>query len=244
MLVFYQPIVDLASRTTVRAEALCRFPDTAGAGKAPDNFIQHAEQQGLVKGLTDWVLATTLGFWRRLGPAAPPELAINLSPLNLQEVDLAERVFGALAKSGIESSRLWIEIDERLLSAHDAVSRSNVHKLVDAGIHISVDGFGPSLSPVSHLQLSGLRLEELKIERTLFVGLENDAEKRAKLKTIADVAAESGLELAAKGIEDEAVLEWLHRLGFARMQGYLIAPPMSEADFTAWLARERASTAA
>jgi EAL domain-containing protein (putative c-di-GMP-specific phosphodiesterase class I) len=243
MLVFYQPIVDLASRTTVRAEALCRFPDTAGAAKAPDNFIQHAEQQGLVKGLTDWLLSTTLGFWRRLGPDAPAELAINLSPLNLQEVDLAERIFGALAKSGIESSRLWIEIDERLLTAHDEVSRQNVAKLVDAGIHLSVDGFGPSLSPVSHLQLNSFRLSELKIDRTLFLGLENDAEKRAKLKTIVDVAAESGLELAAKGIEDEATLDWLHRLGFTRMQGYLIAPPMSEDDFQAWLAREKTNAA-
>lgn len=242
VVIFYQPIVDLPARTLVRAEALCRFPASAGL-KTPDDYIKYAEDQGLVRGLTDWVLAQALGCWRKLGAAAPPQLAVNLSPMNLLEVDLAERIFTALAKAGIEASRLWIEIDERLLLAHDAVSRQNIKKLVDAGIHLSIDGFGPSLSAISHLQLPLFPLSELKIDRAYLIDLEEDPEHRAKLKTIADVAAESGLELAAKGIEDESSVEWLARFGFERMQGYLVGAPMGEEDFQAWIARGHSTAA-
>jgi EAL domain-containing protein (putative c-di-GMP-specific phosphodiesterase class I) len=234
--------VDLPARSLVRAEALCRFPASAGL-KTPDDYIKYAEDQGLVQGLTDWVLAQALACWRKLGAAAPPQLAVNLSPKNLLEVDLAERIFTALAKAGIEASRLWVEIDERLLLAHDAVSRQNIKKLVDAGIHLSIDGYGPSLSPVSHLQLSAFPLSELKVDRSFLVGLEQDPERRAKLKTIVDVAADSGLELTAKGIEDESTVEWLTRFGFDRMQGYLVGAPMGEEDFQAWLGRERSTAA-
>jgi EAL domain-containing protein (putative c-di-GMP-specific phosphodiesterase class I) len=243
MVVFYQPIVDLPSRTLVRAEALCRFPESPDLHTA-DDYIGYAEKHGLVKGVTDWVFAQAFSFWRKLGPAAPPQLAVNLSPQNLAEVDLAERIFTALAKAGIEASRLWIEVDERLLSAHDTVSRQNIHKLVDAGVHFSVDGYGPSLSPVSHLQLAATPISELKVDRALFADLETDPEKRKKLKTIVDVAAASGLELAAKGVESESIVDWLNRFGFARMQGYCIAPPLNEEEFTAWLERRHSSTAA
>jgi EAL domain-containing protein (putative c-di-GMP-specific phosphodiesterase class I) len=241
--VFYQPIVDLPARSLVRAEALCRFPASAGL-KTPSDYVRYAEEQGLVQVLTDEVLAQALGFWRRLGSAAPPQLAVNLSPKNLLEFDFAERVFAALAKTGIEASRLWIDIDERLLTAHDTVSRQNIQKLVDARIHLSIDGFDPNLSPVTHLQLRALPLSELKIDRSLLVDLENDPERRAKLKAILDVAAESGLELSAKGIEDEAMVEWLTRFGFVRMQGYLVGAPLSENEFQAWLAQKRPSTVA
>jgi EAL domain-containing protein (putative c-di-GMP-specific phosphodiesterase class I) len=244
MVVFYQPIVDIATRRTVRAEALCRFPVNPDGLRTPDDFISYAEEHGLVRGLTDWLLAQTLAYWKRLGPKAPVELAVNLSPKNLLEVDLAERIFAALAKAGIEASRLWIEIDERLLTAHDTVSRQNVQKLVDAGIHITVDGFGPSLSPVSHIQLSAYPVSELKVDRSMLTDLEIDPAQRARLKTICEVAAESRLQLAAKGIESEATVEWLTRHGFVRMQGYVIAAPMSEEDFSGWLAREERSTAA
>jgi EAL domain-containing protein (putative c-di-GMP-specific phosphodiesterase class I) len=238
MVVFYQPIVELPSRSIVRAEALCRFPETAGL-KTPADYITYAEDQGLVRGLTDLVLAQSLGFWRRLGSHAPAQLAINLSPMNLLEVDLGERIFTALAKTGVEASRLVIEIDERILSAHDDVSRDNIRKLVDAGIHFSMDGFGPSLSPVIHLQLTTLPLSELKVDRDLILDLDNDAERRSKLRTIVDVAETCGLELAAKGVEDEATVAAVTRMGFNRMQGYHVAPPMGEPEFEAWLARQR-----
>jgi EAL domain-containing protein (putative c-di-GMP-specific phosphodiesterase class I) len=240
MVVFYQPIVEVRSRSVVRAEALCRFPETAGL-KTPTDYIVYAEEQGLVRGLTDLVLAHALGFWRRLGPAAPAQLAINLSPQNLLEVDLAERIFTALAKTGIEASRLWVEIDERILTAHDDLSRQNIQKLVDAGVHLSVDGFGPSLSPVIHLQLPTFPLSELKIDRAQLV---DDLERRAKLNTIVEVAETCGLELAAKGVEDEATVETVTRFGFARMQGYYIAPPMGEPEFEAWLAQQRPAVVA
>ena len=243
MIVFYQPIVELPGRELVRAEALCRFPPAAGL-QTPDDYIRHAEKEGLVRGVTDWVMAQALGFWRRLGPAAPKQLAINISPKNLLEADLSERIFTALAKSGIEASRLWLEIDERLLLARDTVSQHNIKKLVDAGVHLGIDSFGPSLSAVSHLQLPTFPLSELKVDRSYFSDLNVVPERRAKLKTIADVAAECGLDLAAKGVEDEATVEWLLHFGYVRMQGYIVAAPMGEAEFQAWLARQRPSTAA
>ncbi|MBC5810156.1 MAG: EAL domain-containing protein [Candidatus Eremiobacteraeota bacterium] len=239
MVVFYQPILDLRSRTVVRGEALCRFPESPPELKNPDDFITYAENHGLVKGLTEWLLATTLSYWKDLGELAPASLSLNFSPQNLLEVDLSDRVLASLERYGIAPSRLWLELDERLLKAHDAVSQANLKNLAAAGVHVAIDGFGPSLSPVSLMDVKSMPITELKLDRALVMGLADDPNARARMKAISDLARDAGAELAAKGIEDEAVVEWLVHYGMARVQGYYVAAPMSADDFRNWLAERR-----
>jgi EAL domain-containing protein (putative c-di-GMP-specific phosphodiesterase class I) len=235
MLINYQPVVDIESRKVVKAEALCRFPESPPGLDNPDDFIKYAERHGIIKGLTEWLLNTTLEYWKTLGPLAPRELAINLSVQNLLEVDLADRVLAALKHFGMEPSRLYLEIDERLLDVHDNSVHANMDKLKSKGVGLAIDGFGPSLSPVSHLEIASLFISELKLDRAMLTNLDENAKNRASMKTIQEIAYDGKIDLAAKGIESEATVEWLKRFGFSRMQGYLIAPPLTPEEFVTWL---------
>jgi len=237
MLVNYQPIVELASRKVVRAEALCRFPDVRPGLESPDEFIKYAEQNGLIQGLTDWLLKTTLDFWEKLGKLAPAELALNLSVQNLDEVDLADRIFASLESHGMQPEQLSLEFDERVVLINDIGPKAILERLSRASVKLTVDGYGPSLSNFSRMELETMPVTELKVDRAIIQDLENDPKSRATVSSIAKIAKEAHLELSAKGVERESTVEWLNRFGFTRMQGFLIAPPMDEAGFTAWLSR-------
>lgn len=241
MLVSYQPIVDLGSRKLVRAEALCRFPDNREGLDTPDDFVKYAEQQGLIKDLTGLLLGTTLDFWKKLGPLAPEGLALNLSVQNLEEVDLAERILESLGQHQMQPGRLSLEFDERVVRGQRPGPRANLEKLSKAGVKITVDGFGPSLSSFSRLELETMPVNELKVDRAIVRDLDSDPNSRAAVKAIAELARDAHLELSASGIERESTVEWLARFGFTRIQGFLIAPAMDDAAFTAWLSRPSAA---
>jgi EAL domain-containing protein (putative c-di-GMP-specific phosphodiesterase class I) len=243
MLVNYQPIVDLASRKVVRAEALCRFPDKRPGLDTPDDFIRYAEQNGLIKGLTGWLLQTTLDFWEKLGKLAPTGLALNLSVQNLDEGDLADRILESLKSHQMRPDQLSLEFDERVVRINDLGPKAILDRLSKAGVKITVDGYGPSLSNFSRLELETMPVNELKVDRTMVQDLETDPNSRASVKAIAEIAHDAHLELSAKGVERESTTEWLGRFGFTRIQGFLIAPPMDEAAFTAWLSRTSPSAA-
>src|ERR1700686_217907 len=241
MLVSYQPIVDLGSRKLVRAEALCRFPDNREGLDTPDDFVKYDEQQGLIKDLTRSLLGTTLDFWKKLGPLAPEGLALNLSVQNLEEVDLADRILESLGRHQMQPGRLSLEFDERVVRGQRPGPRANLEKLSKAGVKITVDGFGPSLSSFSRLELETMPVNELKVDRAIVRDLASDPNSRAAVKAIAELAQGAHLELSASGIERESTVEWLARFGFTRIQGFLIAPAMDEAEFTAWLSRSSAA---
>lgn len=243
MFVNYQPIVDLRSRKLVRVEAFCRFPDNRPGLETPDEFIRYAEQHGLIKGITGWLLETTLSYWQKLGALAPPSLAINLSVQNLVEGDLAERILNRLAQRKIPPQQLTIEVEERLLTINDAVTKTNVMKLTAAGVSLTIDGFGPSLSTFTRLELETLPVAELKVDRKIIGDLETDAKSRALVKAITEIAGDAKIPLSAMGVENESTVDLLEKAGFTRIQGFLIAPPMDEAAFTDWLGRQKPSAA-
>ena len=243
MLVNYQPIVDIRTRQVVKAEAFCRFPESPPGLNSPDGFISYAEEHGLIKGLTSWLFDTTFSYWAGLGSAAPPQLALNLSVENLLEVDLSDQVVRALARHGLDPKQLWFELDERVLDVHDKTSHETMEQLTKAGIRLAVDGFGQSVSPVSHLEIGALPVKELKIDPALVGDMDENTSHRSMLKAVADIARDLDLELAAKGVEREDLFDWLSRAGAVRVQGFAVAAPMDGEAFAAWLAR-RSHTAA
>jgi EAL domain-containing protein (putative c-di-GMP-specific phosphodiesterase class I) len=230
VLVHYQPIVSLRTRRVVRAEALCRFPQSPPGLDTPDGFIPHAERQGLISGLTSWLFETTFAFWRELGADAP-ELALNLSVYNLEEVDLAERLDASLHRHGLDPSRLWLEFDERVIELHDGGSHDVLRQIKSLGVRLSIDGFGPSLSPVSHLQIAALPVSELKLPASFVADVEGEPALRARLHGIQELAAHLNLDLAAKGIERLELAHWLARQGFTRAQGFAFGAPLEAEAF-------------
>jgi EAL domain-containing protein (putative c-di-GMP-specific phosphodiesterase class I) len=238
----YQPIVDIRSRKVVKAEALCRFPDSPPGLDTPDGFIPYAEKNGLMKGLTSWLFSTAFEYWARLGPMAP-ELTLNLSVQNLAEVDLAERMLETARANGLKPTRLWVELGERLFDVHDAASHANLARMAQAGVRIAVDGLGPGLSPVTHLQLADVPVRELKLDRHVTSEIDTDAAQRAKVAGIGEIAKHLSLDLAAKGVERMSIIDQLARAGFVRIQGMAIAPPMDGDAFASYLQRSPAPAA-
>ena len=242
MILNYQPIVDIRSRKVVKAAALCRFPDSPPGLDSPDGFIPYAEQNGLIKGLTSWLFANAFEFWGSLGSYAP-ELSLNLSVQNLQEVDLVERMLETAAKNGVKPTSLWIELDERIFDVHDPVSHGAMAALSKAGVRICLDGLGPGVTPATHLQLADIPVRELKLDRLITSEYDTDAGQRAQVVGISEIARHLSLDLAAKGVERVALIEPLSRAGFVRVQGIAIAAPMTGEQFVEYLRKSQAPAA-
>jgi EAL domain-containing protein (putative c-di-GMP-specific phosphodiesterase class I) len=234
MLLNYQPIVDVRTRKVVKAEALARFPDSPSGLNTPEGFIPYAEQNGLMKSLTSWLFSTAFEFWASLGAAAP-ELSLNLSVHNLREPDLAERLLETARANGISPTRLWVEVGEGIFDVHDATSHQQLTALSNAGVRLCVDGLGPGLSPVTHLQLGDIPVREIKLDRHMTSEIDTDAAQRARVSGIADIARHLALDMAAKGIERGILIDQLARAGFVRLQGMAIAPPMDAETFRAYI---------
>src|ERR1700694_619088 len=103
---------------------------------------------------------------------------------------------GSLQKHAIVASRLVLEGDERLFRLNDAVSKNNVKQLTDAGVKLTVDSFGPSLSTFTRLELASVPVSELKVDRAMVSDLETDPKSRAAVKAIAEIAYDANLELS------------------------------------------------
>jgi EAL domain-containing protein (putative c-di-GMP-specific phosphodiesterase class I) len=242
MLLNYQPIIDIRSRKIVKAEALARFPDSPPGLDSPDGFIPYAEQNGLMAGFTSWLFSNAFEFWGRLGAPAP-ELSLNLSVQNLLEPDLVDRMLASAAANGVKPTRIWLEFGERLFDVHDAHSHEALSRLTRAGVRLCLDGFGPALSPVSHLQLGDLPVREVKLDMSMTSHIDTDPGQRAKVAGIVEITRHLSLDLAAKGVERYGLIEQLSRSGFVRAQGRAIAPPMDAEALSSFL-RSPAPTAA
>ena len=240
MLIHYQPVVDIRTRKVLRAEAFCRFPDGPPGLGNPGGFIPFAEENGLIHGLTMWLISNATKYWKDLGPAAP-ELMVNLSTQNLQERDLPERVIDALGANGFDPRRLWVELGEEMLEIHDGTSHDTLRRLAKAGVKLCLDGLGPTLTVVTHLQLGELPIGELKLDPSVTDALDVDPVQRAKVASVMEIARHLKIEVAAKGVERRELLGWLAHCGVGRVQGYAIAPPMDGETFKSWLEARDAS---
>ncbi len=235
MLVSYQPIVDIRTGKVVKAEAECRLSERRPGLDTADQILAYAEQNGLTKGLTSWLVEEAVGFWRNLGPNAPNGLSLRISIVNLREIDFADRVLETLKRDDLKPSRLWLQMDERLLDVRDAVSRDTMRRLTNAGVRLGLDGFGTDVSSVSHLEIGEFPLKEVTIDPVLFADMARNAKHRAAVKSIADIARNLNIELAAKGIELKKSLDRLAQVGVVRAQGPAIAPAMYGDAFADWL---------
>ncbi len=233
----YQPIIDVRTRKVVKAEALCRFPGSPAGLDSPDGFIPYAEKNGLIAGLTSWLLSTAFEFWGRLGNAAP-ELSLNLSVQNLLESDLVDRTLAAAAANNVKPGRIWIELGERLFDVHDPIAHVAMDRFAKAGIRLCLDGIGPGVTPSTHLQLGEVPVRELKLDSSLTSDFDTDPSQRAEVSRIAGIAKHLAMDLAAKGVERPELIERLALAGCLRVQGNAICPPVDAEAFTAFLQRD------
>jgi EAL domain-containing protein (putative c-di-GMP-specific phosphodiesterase class I) len=236
MLILYQPIVDVRSRDVVKAEALCRLGTPANPQK-PDDFIPYAEQNGLIRNLTDRVMEQALTDWKTLGHSAPPGLSLNLSLKNLEEDDLAERVSAALKRSGFSANMLWFELSESVQTFADR-ELETMRAVAALGVRFSIDSFGLGLSHVSYSELKRLPgVSELKIDARFVRDMDVAVAHRARVSSVLELARNLGLRVVAKGVERAEVARLLEKMGCSFAQGFYYGEPCEPAQLRELLER-------
>ena len=224
----YQPLVAIATGELVGAEGLVRWQHPVRGLLPPDEFLTAAEVSGLVVALGHEVLELAVGAMRDVDEATLPSLAINLSPRELAQPDLVERVQSTLTEHGVAPHRLCIEITESAVLDEVDTAIATLNALRDIGIRLAIDDFGTGYSSLSYLRR--LPVDIVKIDRSFTSELGSDSDSdSANLTIVAGIiglAHGLGLEVIAEGIETPRQLEILRELGCTYGQGYLFSAPV------------------
>ncbi|MRK21231.1 bifunctional diguanylate cyclase/phosphodiesterase [Pseudomonas sp. JG-B] len=233
----YQPIVCLASGALVGVEALVRWQVPEGDLVYPGEFIQVAEDTGLILPLGLWVLreaCRSVARWQRELPTQPPlTVSINLSARQFAQHDLVLQVGAIINETGILPDCVHLEITESVSMADSERTIIVLQQLHDLGVRISIDDFGTGYSSLSYLHR--FRLDVLKIDRSFMIQLDQCPEGLQIVQTILSLARNLGLEVVAEGVETQRHLTILKSLGCDFGQGYYFAKPLPEPALIALL---------
>jgi EAL domain-containing protein (putative c-di-GMP-specific phosphodiesterase class I) len=226
----YQPQFNVRTGTLQGIEALVRWQHPQRGLVYPDAFIGVAEESDLIVAIGDWVLREACLQAKRWQDAGLPRvrIAVNVSPLQLRQRNVIEKVFAALHDSGLDSQWLELEITERAL-IHDADSVGAL--LADfrsAGIRLALDDFGTGYSSLSYLHK--FPVDKLKIDRSFVAASPTDSNAAAIVRAVINLARSMGLDIVAEGVETAEQLAFLDAAGCAAFQGYLSGPVSPPGD--------------
>ena len=229
LVVHYQPIVDLASKGVIDLEALVRWDRGQDKLVMPGDFIDVAEASGLIVPLGAWVLNRACRDMRAFSeqPGTPSKLglSVNLSPRQLSDPNLLVTVQDALEQSGLEASRLTLEITEGSIMQNLTHTCELLTKLRALGVKIAIDDFGTGYSSLGSLR--DIPLDVLKIDRTFVMDIATSKESVRLAKTILQLAEDFELRTIAEGIEEVDQLTALENLGCHSVQGFFLGRPMA-----------------
>jgi diguanylate cyclase (GGDEF)-like protein len=225
----YQPLFELSTGRIVGFEALGRWNHPELGEVAPEVFIPVAEDAGLILDLTDFMLhaaCTQLRAWQRLDAAfGDLYINVNLSGKDIVQQGLVGRVNTALVAAGLQPKYLTLELTENILMSHLQAALPTLTELRRLGVGLSVDDFGTGHSSLKHL--SCLPVTNMKIDRGFVVNLAHGLEETAIVQAIVSLSSTLGKSICAEGIETQAQLEQLTRLGCSLGQGFLLSRPMA-----------------
>jgi diguanylate cyclase (GGDEF)-like protein/PAS domain S-box-containing protein len=225
--VYYQPIFEAASGRIASYEALLRWRHPSRGLIAPGEFIQVAEDSGLILPLGEWTLEEACRWACAAGaPAAARALpvSVNLSARQFSDPKLFELVARVLAGTGLAPGRLELEIAEAVAMQQPDVVLVALEKLKGLGVRLALDDFGIGLSGVAYL--SRVPVDLIKIDRSLVAGLGRDASRHPVVPAIVGLGHALGLKVVAKGVETEAQKAALIACGCDYLQGYLTGKPV------------------
>ncbi|HZP95420.1 MAG TPA: EAL domain-containing protein [Candidatus Limnocylindria bacterium] len=234
LLLHYQPVVRIAEGKPLALEALVRWPHPEQGLIAPARFIPLAERTGLMKPLTDWVLAAALrqcAAWRDAGYA--PAVSVNISMRNLLDPEFAGSVAGVLHVHGVEASQLRLEITESVIMADPERAIGTLARLHKLGARIDIDDFGTGYSSLAYLHR--FPVDAVKIDRSFVSTMRSDEGSATIVRSIIGLGHDLGLEVIAEGVEDRDTAERLAELGCDALQGYYLMKPAPAAELARWL---------
>lgn len=236
--VLYQPQILLATGMIVGFESLLRWDHPERGMSLPGEFLDVAEETGLILPIGRWILKEACDQARRLREAQPkntPFISVNLSQSQLRDRGIVEDVRRAIIDAGAEPQNLAFEVSDILLSSSSRSINERVRKLRDLGLKMAVDRFG-----TGHLSLPNLKrlpINYLKIDRTFTDGLQESLDNTVQVSGVINIARILGHEAVAEGVETEEQLVQLRDLGCDIAQGYYFSPPIPADEIPTLLER-------
>jgi diguanylate cyclase (GGDEF)-like protein/PAS domain S-box-containing protein len=227
-LLAYQPIVDLASDEPVGFEALVRWFHPTKGVVSPAEFIEVAEESGLIVPIGRWVLQQalhTVAQWRRiLPPGRQPYVSVNVSVRQFREAGFVDEILQALAYAEVPPQALMLELTETLLVGEHETVWQDLATLRSHGIRVAIDDFGTGYSSLGYLRRRPI--DVVKIDKVFIDDMVESPQQLALVTGIVSLARTLGLTVIAEGIESPVHRDLLARLGCPFGQGYLWSSPV------------------
>jgi diguanylate cyclase (GGDEF)-like protein len=230
---FFEPQMDLETGEIIGFEVLARWVHPLSGIIQPDTFIPVAEEIGLIGKLSEQVIASALAQAVEWDPAI--KISVNISPVQLTDAWLAQRIVRLLTEIGFPAERLVVEITESSLFTDIDLARSIVTSLKNQGIRLALDDFGTGFSSLSHLR--SLPFDVIKIDRSFVANLHSNKESSAIIRAVTTLAGALEVPVYVEGIETEASHAAVLGLGCTVGQGWYFGKPMTGEQATQMLAR-------
>ena len=231
----YQPKIDARTKVVTGVEALVRWRHPTRGLLLPGVFIPLAEQTGMIRELTNWVLQKALSEcagWHRAGRLIP--VAVNLSAATVHDPELMDTLTTAVSRSGLPPESIELEITESAVMFDPEGALRSLESLVNFGVRLSLDDFGTGYSSLSYLQR--LPVTSVKIDKSFVEPLLNDDTAKAIVHAVVNLAHSLSLSVIAEGVDSGPVMEQLTALGCDALQGFYVASPMSPDRLEHWIA--------
>lgn len=235
---YYQPIIELASGRIAALEALLRWQRPNSALVEPAEFIAAGEDSGLAVAIGNWVLRAVCRQgceWLNQGGVGVPRIMVNLSPRQFSQAGLSGDIARLLEDSGLPHACLGLEITENLLLRDDIRVNNVLQRLRDMHIPVAIDDFGKGHAALAYLKR--LAITTLKIDREFIREMNRDSNDVAIAEAVIAMGHKLGLRVVAEGVENAQTAQLLARIGCDLVQGYYYSAPVPAAEVPALLLR-------
>ncbi len=220
---YFEQQIDLTTGRLGGFEVLARWNHPTRGLVAPDNFIPIAEETGMIADLSISVIRQALTEARDWDSSLV--ISVNISPTQLKDPWLAQKMVKLLVETGFPPTRLEIEITESSLFENLPLAQSIVGSLKNQGIRLALDDFGTGYSSLAHLR--ALPFDRIKIDKSFVTSIIENSESAAIVNAITRLGDSLGLSVTAEGIEDAQIEERLRQLGCHKGQGWHFGRPAS-----------------
>lgn len=232
--VVYQPKVHAQTRQVMGAEALARWEHPELGRVSPLDFIEVAEQLGVIHLLTNYVLEQVCRDINA-GHLGDMRVSVNVSPIEMSDPASADRILGILSAHNVSPSQIGIELTESSFLNDPELGRDLLVKLRAAGVLISLDDFGTGFSSLN--MLTRIPIDIIKVDRSFVSGLQAEPAKHCIVQAIMLMSRSLGMRVVAEGVSSDEEYACLTELGCSEMQGFLFARPMAIPELRAYVAK-------
>ncbi|MDD5587176.1 MAG: EAL domain-containing protein, partial [Alphaproteobacteria bacterium] len=234
LILYYQPIIEIATRRVKGAEALIRWAHPTRGVLPPAEFLEHIVAEGLMQPMTEHVLETAIqqaAKWHQLGETLT--ISVNITASSLLELSLPDRLAEMCQKHHLPPERLVLEVTETEAMRDVTRTMDVLLRMRIRNIGVSIDDFGTGHSSLRELQR--MPFSEMKIDKSFVIDMANNKDCAVIVNSIIDLGHNLGLKVIAEGVEDVHVWRLLAFRNCDYAQGFYMARPMPASEFNRWL---------